>query len=755
MCSGRTGTDLSLMEGNIIKKSRLNSLGYGFVSAEYLQDGHDEYYLRNMQNRRGEVHRKLTAYEIEVLVRNRNTSDDWNQILVSDAFNPELVKNCKFYGLVRIGKLEPYYLEFSDLKVPVGLYNSTIISSDFGDNVCIDNVNYLSHYILGDEVIIINVNELATTNHAKFGNGILKEGEDESIRIWLEVCNENGGRSILPFNGMLPGDAWLWSKYRDDQQLMQKFKEFTESRYNRKRGYYGKVGDRTVIKNTAIIKDVWIGSDAYIKGANKLKNLTINSGKEGKTQIGEGCELVNGIMNDGCRAFYGVKAVRFIMASHSQLKYGARLINSYLGNNSTISCCEVLNSLIFPAHEQHHNNSFLCAAVVMGQSNIAAGATIGSNHNSRSPDGELIAGRGFWPGLCVSLKHNSRFASFTILAKGDYPAELDIPVPFSLVSNDVTNDQLVVMPAYWFMYNMYALARNSWKYTDRDKREERIQHIEFDYLAPDTVNEMFDSLRLFELSAGKAWHRKNGTGSLPEEATLIETGRRLLLEKPEEAAALQITAEGFECSKRKVLLAKLPQAYKVFRELIIYYGINQLVEIGGTGKANSAAELKKALSSAGKREKWLNVGGQLLPAKTVAKLRQDIKDGSIGSWDDLHSFYTEQGLAYPELKQQHALGSLLELSGSDANTITNHHLMQLMDIAATVKEWMAKGIYEARSKDYQNRFRKLVYDNDEEMNEVLGRLEDNGFIKQTEAELEAYKQKIAAVKKVLKEKSHQ
>jgi hypothetical protein len=96
--------------------------------------------------------------------------------------------------------------------------------------------------------------------------------------------------------------------------------------------------------------------------------------------------------------------------------------------------CEVLNSLIFPAHEQHHNNSFLCAATVMGQSNMAAGATIGSNHNSRGADGEIVAGRGFWPGLCVSLKHNSKFACFTIIAKSDFPAELNIPIPFSLVN---------------------------------------------------------------------------------------------------------------------------------------------------------------------------------------------------------------------------------------------------------------------------------------------------------------------------------
>jgi hypothetical protein len=447
------------MAQNSIKKSPISALGYGFIPANQIPKGKNEYYLRNIQNRSGITYRQLTAYEIEVLVRNRNTSDNWNHLLVSDAFNAELVKNCKFYGLVRIGKLEPFCLEFSDLKVPVGLYNSTIISCDLGDNVSIDNVNYLSHYILGNEVIINNVNELVTTNHAKFGVGIIKKEEAEAVRIWMEICNENGGRSVLPFNGMLPGDAFLWSKYRDDASLLQKFKEFTEARFNDLRGYYGKVGDRTVIKNTAIIKDVWIGEDAYIKGANKLKNLTINSGSEGTTQIGEGCEIVNGIIGFGCRIFYGVKAVRFIMASHSQLKYGARLINSYLGNNATISCCEVLNTLIFPAHEQHHNNSFLCAALVMGQSNIAAGATIGSNHNSRAADGEIVAGRGFWPGLCVSLKHNSKFASFTILAKGDYPAELNIPLPFSLVSNDVSKDELVIIPCYWLMYNMYALGK--------------------------------------------------------------------------------------------------------------------------------------------------------------------------------------------------------------------------------------------------------------------------------------------------------
>ena len=96
----------------------------------------------------------------------------------------------------------------------------------------------------------------------------------------------------------------------------------------------------------------------------------------------------------------------------------------------------------------------------------------------------------------MSLKHDSRFASFTLIAKGAYPHEIDNPLPFALVSN--SDDSLRVMPAYWILHNMYALARNSWKYGARDARHRRVQLLEFDWLAPDTVNEMFTARRLIE-----------------------------------------------------------------------------------------------------------------------------------------------------------------------------------------------------------------------------------------------------------------
>lgn len=731
-----------------IRKKPISSLGYNFVAKEFIPKGKDEYYLRNIQNRSGITYRQLTKAEIKTLQQNNNTADDWTKLLVADPFNSNLVKNCNFFGLNRIGKLENVFLEYHDIRLQVGLYNSTIVSCDFGDNVAINNVNYMSHYIAGNEVIIVNVNELAASDHAKFGNGIIREGEKENVRIWLEICNENAGRSILPFNGMLPGDAWLWSRYRDDEMLMKKFKQFTEKQFDKKRGYYGKIGDGTVIKNCRIIKDTWIGSEAYIKGANKLKNLTINSGPEGKTQIGEGVELVNGIIGFGCRIFYGVKAVRFILSDHSQLKYGARLINSYLGYNSTISCCEVLNSLIFPAHEQHHNNSFLCASLVLGQSNMAAGATIGSNHNSRGADGEIIAGRGFWPGLCVSLKHNSKFASFTILAKGDYPAEINIPIPFSLVSNDVTNDKLVVMPAYWFMYNMYALARNEEKYLARDQREYKTQYIEYDFLAPDSVNEIFEAIHLLKKFTGQAFAKKQNK-KLNEEQ-MVAIGEKSLETKDPVIDELEILANEFENAGRNVQLNKVQQAYIIFKELIVYYGTNQLMHFAWDNKINNWEKFYESLPLRARRSNWVNIGGQLFPQPAVNTFKKDIYAGKIKSWDDVHAFYTVNSQIYPEQKLQHSFASLLEVLQIKPTEFDKKIFKGLMQQAVATREWMVKGIFDSRAKDYHNPFREMVYDNRKQMETVIGKLNENSFIKKKITEMKAYRERTKELLKKLK-----
>ena len=120
---------------NKIKKHPVSTLGYGFIDPAYIPKGKDEYHLRYKQNRSKKNYRKLTPSEIKLLEKNDNSSDDWSRVLVTDVFDVSLIKRCSFFGLIRIGKLEPFYHEFNDLRMPVGLYNSTIISCDFGDHV--------------------------------------------------------------------------------------------------------------------------------------------------------------------------------------------------------------------------------------------------------------------------------------------------------------------------------------------------------------------------------------------------------------------------------------------------------------------------------------------------------------------------------------------------------------------------------------------------------------------------------------------
>ncbi len=728
-------------------------LGYGFVEKDHIPEGCDEYWQRNRQlGANAKKWRKLRADEIAILVQNNNICSNWEDFLVSDPFDPHLIRNSQFYGLVRLGAVRKNLLQYHDYKIPAGIRDSTIISCDIGDDCAIQNCPYISHYIIGNQVIISRVDEIQVSNHAKFGNGILTPGESEDVRVWIDVMNEAGGRSILPFQDMISADAYLWAAYRDDTELVLRLKEITQNQYGMGRGRYGTIGSWSVIKSCGIIKDVAIGDCAYIKGANKLKNLTILSSEHEPTQIGEGVELVNGIIGYGCHVFYGCKAVRFVMGRNSNLKYGARLIHSVLGDNSTVSCCEMLNNLIFPAHEQHHNNSFLIASLIQGQSNIAAGATIGSNHNSRANDGEIRAGRGFWPGLSVTLKHPSRFASYVLIAKGDYPYELDIPFPFSLVNHDVAHDRLEIMPAYFWMYNMYALERNAWKAAHRDKRVVKIQHIETDYLAPDTAEEIFHAMELLELWTGTAALRSGGEESAAyTEEALRRYGCTLLAAKENRMAGLEVFAEGLERHKRPALILKPRKAWRAYNRMLRYYSLKALLtyaELYAEAHPRDLfAELDQEYRNNGtKREKqWVNLGGQIAPAFRVDALRRDIGAGRVTSWDAIHGRYEEMSQWYIKDAALHAWAVLLELPSLDngepftaTRLLAGSGMADLINQGRDTRRWIETEVYKSRAKDWRDQFRKITFRNEEELIAVLGRVEDNPFIKMAQQETEFF-----------------
>lgn len=703
--------------------------------------------------------RHLTSQEISLLIQNRNVASNWQNIYVSTRngeFNPNQIIQCNFSGFVVIGSLCKATLKYHDLELSTGIYNSSLCNVSLGDDCSVTNVSYLTNYRIGNRVILFNIQEMSCTLHSKFGEGLLKEGESESNRIWIGVGNENGNRSVLPFEQMIAADAYLWSRYREDKVLMQRFIELTEFGKSKKNDTFGIVEDDAVIKNSAIIKDVKVGKNAYIKGALKLKNITILSSPDEQSQIGEGVEMVNGIMGYGCHVFYQAIAVRFVIGRNCQLKYGARLLNSVLGDNSTVSCCELLNNLIFPFHEQHHNSSFLIASTVMGQSNIASAATIGSNHNSRSPDCEMIAGRGFWPGLCSDLKFDSKFASFVLLAKGSYTNELNINYPFSLVAPADESGKIHIIPSYWFLYNMFAIARNKSKFNARDKRFIKVQNIETNPFAPDTMQEIIVALeRIIELtksylkSDDETCEKNTSYNTNPE---LLQKFRKLA-SSCRESELYQISKDYLHqnpnskyllfdetCQKKYgALIFKPAQAYREYRRILKYFIAQSFIFWAEENKIEKlTVENIKEIYKIPLYKTWLNVGGQIIPEEKINELFELIKFNKINNWQEVHNFYDECQKHYVEYKARYAIFVIEYVYGFSIKKFSKEFCLDILHDVIHVYQSMLDAAYKTREKDFQDYFRTITFRNEDEKKAVLGTIDDNDFLKNLTQETKSF-----------------
>jgi len=695
--------------------------------------------------------RPLTYNEIQILEKNLNHNSDpsWKNFFVDEeGFDPSLIHLSFFSGFIILGKLEQCTLHYNDLVLECGIRRSRLSNIVTGDNCVIRNVYYLDNYRLGDRVILFNIQEMCCTKHSKFGVGILKEGEPEEHRIWIGVANENDGRRVLPFENLIPADAYIWSHYREDKALLKRFVELTEYGQSKKLDTYGFIDDDCVIKNSNIIKDTKVGKAAYIKGVFKLKNVTIQSSEEEPSQIGEGVEMVNGILGYGSRVFYQAIAVRFVIGRNCQVKYGARLLNSVLGDNSTVSCCEILNNLIYPFHEQHHNSSFLIATTVMGQSNIAAGANIGSNHNSRSPDGEIFAKRGFWPGLCSDFKHNSRFASFVLVSKGSYQNELDISYPFSLVSPGMNGNQSIsIFPAWLFLYDMFAITRNNNKFKKRDKRKVRVQQIETDPLAPDTLQEIEVALRrIIELTAEylvnikdkKALEAKKNYGLRSQE--LYQVAKDFLHQNQNAS----FTLNDREAQKKYgAIIVKPVKAYKMYRRIAKFFAVRTLCEYcKRKGLSGLTKDEIKKISEMPLFTEWVNVGGQIIPQIRLDQLFEMIKEQSVDSWDSIHDYYNGCQAQYEDYKVAYALNILEKLYSRDISEFTPKIFNGIIEDVKIAN----KDIYDAtlisRMKDFDDEFRMQTFRNAREMTAVLGSITDNEFIQSMKSQAESLEKQI-------------
>jgi hypothetical protein len=292
---------------------------------------------------------------------------------------------------------------------------------------------------------------------------------------------------------------------------------------------------------------------------------------------------------------------------------------------------------------------------------------------------------------------------------------------------------------------MYALARNAQKYQARDTRKTRTQKIEFDSLAPDTAEEIFQALRLLELWTAKASllaDRQRPEDHGDDESA--ELGRELLMGNADRTLGLEVLGENMECSHRKVVILKVRQAYHAYREMLHYYAVKNLLDYLEDHQQANLSAMAKALSGP-RQQQWFNVGGQLISAPDIERLLSCIKSGELDSWKAIHAAYDELCESYPLARQQHAFATLLDLLA--AKELTPALMESALSEAARIAEYICEQVYISRNKDYENPFRQATFANAQEMQGVIGSIEDNSFVRQTRTDTKAFQKRVQAAKK--------
>jgi len=210
-----------------------------------------------------------------------------------------------------------------------------------------------------------------------------------------------------------------------------------------------------------------------------------------------------------------------------------------------------------------------------------------------------------------------------------------------------------------------------------------------------------------------------------------------------------IPCSNFENSKRGQVIIKPLEAIAAYKEMLKYYAVKTIIEYFDSYPEMDFSGLCSVLDMPQKErvKDWVNFGGQIVPVFRVDELRRDIGKGRYKNWHEIHKVYDNWNVEYLLDKCRHAWAVLMYLRDPQKNADTKdvsvfkNELTEVLEIRSRID----KQIYESRAKDYQNPYKKATFRNDAEMEKVLGKPEDNPFIRIVQKESIKFAEMVARI----------
>jgi hypothetical protein len=248
---------------------------------------------------------------------------------------------------------------------------------------------------------------------------------------------------------------------------------------------------------------------------------------------------------------------------------------------------------------------------------------------------------------------------------------------------DEKSNSAVILPAFWFTHNMYAVMRCKQKFESRDEeRTSRHPSIEYDPLAPDTIDEIFDALDLIE----------------QHKACVDNCLRSIPLRSANEAC----------------------EAYKM---MVRNYCAKNILPYM---KKNGLKSLKELTSAANPSEgdsddsRCIDCGGTIIAKSSLNRIINKIKSNDVKTWSDVHALFDDHVADYSAEKVRHAVRSMAKLENININELTEAHFAAFLESVPKDCAEIADRTARSRAKDYENPFRLAAYESTEEMVNVLG-----------------------------------
>jgi hypothetical protein len=654
------------------------------------------------------IHRPVSQQQIDVLIANGCSAEDWSRVLVVHDFQPAQVQRVHFAGEIRLGNCAGRITDNESLDKPAGLYDALIANCDIGDGVRISKIHVqLANYTVGDGSCIEDIGVLQTSPGALFGNGVR-----------VEALNEGGGRAVTLFHQLSAQFAYLQCLVKWRPMLAERLADMATQEVESTRSDCGHIGRQTKIRSVRRIENVNLGDYAQVQDATSLVNGTILSCSEGPTQIGA-----------------GVIAEDFIIAEGSHVSDGAILSKSFVGQACQIGKQFSIEGSVFfancegfhgeacsifagPYTVTHHKSTLLIAGLFSFYN--AGSGTNQSNHMYKlGPIHEGKLERGCKTGSFSYIMWPSRVGPFSVVL-GKHTRTFDTrDFPFSHIEAKA-GGRCEMVPGLYL--STVGTVRDGNKWPARDRRSGPVQRdlINFDVFSPLTVGRML-----------------RGTDRLKE--LMQATDRKVKV----------VTIEGAEV--RRVLLRTGIKYYRAGIEMYLLEQLIARVERAREKGKQNLAECLTVDSQAIFSDQWIDVAGQMMPEGRFEALCEQIESAAISSVNELQKRLTEIHAAYAEDEwawtvwayQQHFGKDVLDMNADDLRTaaeswrdIRTKFLRLILNDAGKEFESVTQTGFGISSTQEQRMA---------DFSGVRGPYEQNKFVQQIEAEIIEVARRVEAL----------